>query len=78
MVICMIIFMLQLRVVASDGGNPPKSASAVVEIEVLYNFNEPQFLATTYNATVLETIPLGTSILQVQAQDADITVSLWM
>ena len=60
--------------VAADAGNPPKSASAVVQIEILHNFYEPQFLAFNYTTTILETMPLGQSILRVRAEDIDVKV----
>ena len=58
----------------ADGGVPAKTASVVVEIEILHNFREPEFEQGRYNATVLENIPLGTSIAQVTAVDLDVQV----
>lgn len=46
--------------------------SVDVEIKVLdLNDNKPEFLTKTYEATVMEGVPLSTKILQVQAQDSD-------
>ena len=63
-----------LRIVAEDGGSPPRMATAVATVEVLRNFYAPVFSPLTYNATVLETLGLGASILRVAATDADRTV----
>ena len=66
-----IFSLLQLRVVAYDGGIPAKSAFTMVEIEILHNFREPEFEVARYNGTILEDVPLGTSVLTVKAIDAD-------
>lgn len=47
-------------------------ASVDVEVKVLdLNDNKPEFVTDTYEATVMEGVPLSTKILQVQALDAD-------
>ncbi|XP_046579033.1 protocadherin Fat 4-like [Haliotis rubra] len=61
----------QGRVVAYDGGAPPRSATAVAKIRVLRNLFEPQFSERNYETEILETIGVGTSILQVRAFDND-------
>ncbi|XP_049336962.1 cadherin-23 isoform X2 [Astyanax mexicanus] len=49
-----------------------KTGTATVLVEVLdVNDNRPIFLQNSYDATILESAPRGTSILQVQATDAD-------
>lgn len=57
--------------VAEDGGNPAKSATAVAEVEILRNFNEPIFEEREYEEEILETFGLGVSVLEVKAKDAD-------
>ncbi|XP_074833686.1 cadherin EGF LAG seven-pass G-type receptor 2 isoform X2 [Carettochelys insculpta] len=62
-----------LRIRAQDGGRPPLSnISGLVTIQVLdVNDNAPIFVSTPFQATVLENVPLGYSVLHVQAIDAD-------
>ena len=60
-------------VVASDNGIPSLSASAVVTVAVLdRNDNSPEFTQLLYSVTVLESVPLGTSLTTVAAVDEDL------
>lgn len=65
-----------LRVTAQDQGDPPKSATNLVKIEVLRNFYTPRFVPVNYTVTILETLGLGLPIIQVNATDADRMVSI--
>ena len=67
-------FGLQLRVLASDQGDPAQTATTVVKLEILRNFQEPKFDPRDYNTEILETHGLGVSILQVRAKDDDTKV----
>ncbi|XP_056293046.1 cadherin EGF LAG seven-pass G-type receptor 2 isoform X1 [Pseudoliparis swirei] len=62
-----------LRIRAQDGGRPPLSnISGLVTVQVLdVNDNVPIFVSTPFQATVLENVPLGYSIIHIQAVDAD-------
>ncbi|MBN3295144.1 CELR2 protein, partial [Amia calva] len=62
-----------LRIRAQDGGRPPLSnISGLVTVQVLdINDNAPIFVSTPFPATVLENVPLGYSVLHIQAIDAD-------
>ncbi|XP_053313796.1 cadherin EGF LAG seven-pass G-type receptor 2 [Spea bombifrons] len=62
-----------LRVRAQDGGRPPLSnVTGLVSIQVLdVNDNAPAFVSGPFQAAVLENAPLGYSVLQAQALDAD-------
>ncbi|XP_053882803.1 cadherin EGF LAG seven-pass G-type receptor 2 isoform X1 [Malaclemys terrapin pileata] len=62
-----------LRIRAQDGGRPPLSnISGLVTIQVLdINDNAPIFVSTPFQSTVLENVPLGYSVLHIQAIDAD-------
>uniref|UniRef100_A0A8V5GQF3 Cadherin EGF LAG seven-pass G-type receptor 2 n=1 Tax=Melopsittacus undulatus TaxID=13146 RepID=A0A8V5GQF3_MELUD len=62
-----------LRIRAQDGGRPPLSnISGLVTVQVLdVNDNAPIFVSTPFQATVLENVPLGYSVIHVQAIDAD-------
>uniref|UniRef100_A0A8D2LN81 Cadherin EGF LAG seven-pass G-type receptor 1 n=1 Tax=Varanus komodoensis TaxID=61221 RepID=A0A8D2LN81_VARKO len=62
-----------LRIKAQDGGRPPQiNSSGMVSIQVLdVNDNAPIFVSTPFQATVLENVPLGYSVLHIQAVDAD-------
>ncbi len=66
---------LQIRVVAKDGGTPPLSAVTLVNVNVNRNLNAPRFENANYQQTVLETQPLGVAFVQVQAKDTDQRVS---
>ena len=61
-----------LIVRAQDMGNPPKSNTTQVVINVLdVNDNSPQFSTANYYQSVAENVPEGYSILQVTAFDPD-------
>ncbi|XP_066489731.1 cadherin EGF LAG seven-pass G-type receptor 1 [Tiliqua scincoides] len=62
-----------LRIKAQDAGRPPQiNSSGMVSIQVLdVNDNAPIFVSTPFQATVLENVPLGYSVLHIQAVDAD-------
>uniref|UniRef100_A0A8C9W1B0 Cadherin EGF LAG seven-pass G-type receptor 2 n=1 Tax=Scleropages formosus TaxID=113540 RepID=A0A8C9W1B0_SCLFO len=62
-----------LRIRAQDGGRPPLSnISGLVTVQVLdVNDNAPIFVSTPFQATVLENVPVGYSIIHIQAIDAD-------
>uniref|UniRef100_G3X0B3 Cadherin EGF LAG seven-pass G-type receptor 2 n=1 Tax=Sarcophilus harrisii TaxID=9305 RepID=G3X0B3_SARHA len=62
-----------LRIRAQDGGRPPLSnVSGLVTVQVLdINDNAPIFVSTPFQATVLESVPLGYLVLHIQAIDAD-------
>ena len=60
-----------MRVLAQDGGNPPRTRAAILTVNMLRNLEAPVFNNGTYAATVLETQPIGQSIIRVQASDRD-------
>ncbi|XP_054647717.1 protocadherin gamma-A12-like [Dunckerocampus dactyliophorus] len=63
---------LSLKLIAVDGGTPQRSGTVNIEINVLdVNDNEPKFNQSTYKATVMENTMKGTSIITVNATDAD-------
>lgn len=63
----------KLQVTATDGGNPPNSASVVVMIHVMdLNDNSPVFFhPSKYETSVKEDEPTDTAVLVVVASDAD-------
>ncbi|XP_072446339.1 protocadherin-1-like isoform X2 [Chiloscyllium punctatum] len=62
---------LTIRVV--DGGKPSRASTAILRITVLdINDNAPKFERSSYEGTVEENSPVGTSILQVRANDLDL------
>ncbi|XP_056651093.1 protocadherin-16 [Monodelphis domestica] len=62
----------QLTVLATDGGQPALSSTAVVSVVLQdVNDNEPVFKRTFYNASLPEGTAPGTCFLQVTATDAD-------
>ncbi|XP_067663757.1 protocadherin-11 X-linked-like isoform X2 [Haliotis asinina] len=63
----------QFIIVAKDGGHPQKTGSMTVKIQVLdENDNRPVFTNNTFEVTVAEDLPLGSSILKLKAEDSDI------
>ncbi|XP_062842208.1 cadherin EGF LAG seven-pass G-type receptor 2 [Trichomycterus rosablanca] len=62
-----------LRIRAQDGGRPPLSnISGLLTVQVLdVNDNAPIFVSTPFQATVLENVPLGYSVIHIQAVDTD-------
>ncbi len=65
-----------LKVIAFDGGTPPKTGSMDIHIEVQdTNDNEPIFTNSTYEVTVPENVPLQSTILKVTAFDLDTGVN---
>ncbi|XP_073724829.1 cadherin EGF LAG seven-pass G-type receptor 1 [Misgurnus anguillicaudatus] len=62
-----------LRVKAQDGGRPPNiDGTGVVVIQVVdVNDNSPMFVSTPFQASVLENVPVGYSVIHIQAIDAD-------
>ena len=66
----------KVRVLAQDGGSPQRSATSTVLITVTRNLNAPQLLQQNYTVSIYETQNLGESILQIQATDQDISVSV--
>ncbi|XP_067292429.1 cadherin EGF LAG seven-pass G-type receptor 1 [Pseudorasbora parva] len=62
-----------LRVKARDGGRPPLiNGTGMVVIQVVdINDNAPMFVSTPFQASVLENVPVGYSVIHIQAIDAD-------
>ncbi len=62
----------ELVVEVADQGSPPLSVNATVLITVLAaNEFTPVFEYTVYNASIVENLAIGLSVLQVNATDAD-------
>ena len=62
----------KLIIRAQDLGDPPKSNTTQVVVNVLdVNDNEPRFPSSNYYQSVAENVPEGYSILQVTAFDPD-------
>ncbi|XP_062373889.1 cadherin EGF LAG seven-pass G-type receptor 1-like [Sardina pilchardus] len=62
-----------LRIKAQDGGRPPLiNGTGMVVIQVVdINDNAPMFVSTPFQATVLENVAIGHSVIHIQAIDAD-------
>lgn len=60
-----------LSITAFDNGIPQLSSRVTVTVNVIRNRNGPVFSGNSYVTTIDESISVGTSILQVQATDAD-------
>ncbi|XP_066524888.1 protocadherin alpha-8-like [Hoplias malabaricus] len=63
---------VRLLITALDGGKPPKSGAMDIIIDVLdINDNVPVFTKDDYTVLVNENVPLGTTVIQVNATDLD-------
>uniref|UniRef100_UPI003AAD469A protocadherin alpha-3-like n=1 Tax=Centroberyx gerrardi TaxID=166262 RepID=UPI003AAD469A len=63
---------IKLILTAVDGGNPPKSGTSQIIINVLdNNDNAPVFSSSLYKAQILENLTTGTTVLILNATDAD-------
>ncbi|XP_035265776.1 protocadherin alpha-8-like isoform X6 [Anguilla anguilla] len=63
---------IQLLLTAVDGGNPQRSGSVQVIVNVLdINDNPPVFSSSLYKVRIFENTPPGTSIITVNATDLD-------
>ncbi|XP_047246491.1 cadherin EGF LAG seven-pass G-type receptor 1-like [Girardinichthys multiradiatus] len=62
-----------LRIKAQDGGRPPLiNGTGMVVVQVVdINDNAPMFVSTPFQATVLENVPIGYSVIHIQAIDND-------
>ncbi|XP_031468146.1 protocadherin beta-15-like, partial [Phasianus colchicus] len=64
---------MDFTLVATDGGSPPRSGSTEIHIIVLdVNDNAPVFTEKEYIGHVLENAPVGSVVLRVVANDADV------
>ncbi|XP_070769932.1 protocadherin alpha-8-like [Enoplosus armatus] len=62
----------KLFLTAIDGGKPSKSGSAEITVDVLdVNDNMPVFNEDTYSVLLEENVPIGTTIIKVNASDLD-------
>ncbi|XP_075902932.1 protocadherin alpha-3-like isoform X12 [Nelusetta ayraudi] len=63
---------LRLILTAIDGGNPPKSGTSQIIINVLdNNDNHPVFSRSLYKVQIAENLPVGSTVIIVNATDAD-------
>ncbi|KAK2849144.1 hypothetical protein Q5P01_008978 [Channa striata] len=63
---------IALTLTALDDGSPPKSGTSDIIIHVLdVNDNTPVFSKTLYKTRVFENAPMGTTLLTLNATDAD-------
>ncbi|XP_056238364.1 protocadherin gamma-A12-like isoform X18 [Seriola aureovittata] len=63
---------LAIVLVATDGGTPQRSGTAVIHVTVLdANDNAPVFSQSVYKASLPENSPLDTVVVTVSASDAD-------
>ncbi|XP_033181304.1 protocadherin alpha-4-like [Mastacembelus armatus] len=63
---------ITLIVTAVDGGNPPKSGTCQIIINVLdNNDNAPVFSSSLYKASITENLPVRKTVIVLNATDAD-------
>lgn len=68
------VFFSQVRVLAEDGGDPPKSATVTVLVRVERNLYSPRFNPQKMEYEILETQALGVPVAIVNATDQDTKV----
>ncbi|XP_056373068.1 protocadherin gamma-B1-like isoform X5 [Hyla sarda] len=62
----------EIILMALDGGNPPKTGTAIIKIIVLdVNDNFPKFSKDMYKVSLTENAPIGFLVLQLNAVDED-------
>ncbi|XP_061091510.1 protocadherin-9-like isoform X2 [Conger conger] len=62
-----------MKVKVEDGGNPQKSSTAILQVTITdVNDNKPVFKESQVEVHILENSLVGTSVVQLQATDADI------
>lgn len=63
----------QLNISAEDGGDPPHYGFLLVRVSILdVNDNSPTFEHSDYIVSLSESVPSGTSVIQVKATDIDV------
>ncbi|XP_071313458.1 protocadherin alpha-8-like isoform X7 [Trachinotus anak] len=63
---------IHLTVTAIDGGTPPRSGTSKVTVHVLdINDNPPVFNSPLYKTHIFENTPVGTTVITLNASDAD-------
>ncbi|XP_073677254.1 protocadherin alpha-3-like [Garra rufa] len=63
---------IKLTLTAADGGNPPKSGTSQIIIRVLdNNDNAPEFSRPLYKASLVENVPVGSTVIILNATDKD-------
>ncbi|ETE70709.1 hypothetical protein L345_03479, partial [Ophiophagus hannah] len=66
----------KLNITAKDNGRPPRSSTMSVVIYVRdYNDNPPVFPAGDIFKSIVENIPIGTSVISVEAHDPDADIN---
>ncbi|XP_048388772.1 protocadherin-9 isoform X5 [Stegostoma tigrinum] len=62
-----------MKIKVQDGGEPPKSSTAILQVTVSdVNDNRPVFRESQLEVQLPEDSPLGTSVIQLHATDADV------
>ncbi|XP_040297237.1 protocadherin gamma-B1-like isoform X13 [Bufo bufo] len=62
----------ELILTAFDGGEPPKTGTAIIKITVQdVNDNFPAFMKDNYQISLLESVPIGFLVVHLNATDAD-------
>ncbi|XP_024864061.2 protocadherin alpha-3, partial [Kryptolebias marmoratus] len=63
---------IKLTLTAVDGGNPPRSGTSEIIVNVLdNNDNAPLFSSSLYKASISENVPKGNTVIVLTAIDAD-------
>ncbi|XP_074062845.1 protocadherin-11 X-linked-like [Macrotis lagotis] len=64
-------YVMKLKV--EDGGSPPRSSTAILQVSVIdMNDNRPIFQETEVEVSIPENAPVGSSVYQLHATDADV------
>lgn len=62
-----------MKLKVEDGGTPQRSSTAILQVTILdVNDNRPVFSQDDIEVNILESAPVGSSVVQLHATDADI------
>ncbi|XP_035872273.1 protocadherin-11 X-linked [Phyllostomus discolor] len=65
------VYIMKLKV--EDGGSPQRSSTAILQVKILdVNDNHPVFSQDEVEVNIPESAPVGTSVVQLHATDADV------
>lgn len=66
-----VVIVSQFRVTASDGAQPPKTATTRIFIKVRRDLKPPRFEGAPYKATISENSQVGRKVFDLKGRDDD-------
>ena len=71
-----LVILSQFKAVASDGAQPPKTATANIIIKVRRDLKSPRFEGAPYKKTISENFQVGQNMFDLRGRDDDKMVRL--